>query len=1020
MATSNATTNSRNYTTLYSASTGSVNPGTGYGNANVASFLAEGSDTGGNSIGNITAAGIISAQGNIQTDAYFIGTFIGNISGNVAAAGANTQVQYNNSGGLGASAAFTFNQVSNVLNIGGNVSANYYTGNGSQLTGLPATYGNANVAAFLPTYTGNLSGGNLALTGNAVITGGVTTSNNIVSGANIQAAGNIRTTGPSGNITGVDYAVANFFVGNGSLLTGVTSTYGNANVASFLPVFGGNANVTTVFSNTNLAMQGQDWVQMQYNPDGTPHDQTNIGTGSWFYLDGSGAVWESNTTGSLKSVILGNNGNISAQGNVTAPYYFGNGSQLTGLPATYSNANVVSLLANFGSNTITTTGNIVAGNVDLPATGKFFVGVAGLNSVIIQPADISVVSAFGTGRVSADYFQGDGSNLSGITGANVTGTVANATYATSAGTATTATTVTGAAQANITSVGTLTSLAVSGNVSAGNISTTGLISATGNITGNYFIGNGSLLTGIAAGYGNANVVANLAALGSNPISTTGNITGNYFIGNGSQLTGIAAGYGNANVAANLAAFGSNPISTTGNITGGNINATVVSVTGNVQAGNLRTTGLISATGNVTGNYFVGNGSALTGVTATPGGSNTQVQYNDTSAFAGNANFTFNNSTGNINLGNLVFSSGNATNLINTVAVPAGQPSNVFAYNNTQILIGNAWNGNSDQRNSLNNSGRGAKLTVWETIPVPNTGVRIGGLSVQPMATLTGNVSNNSTRLTGLVAVPALGGSASNYNLTAGQIFGVSTGFNIGQPNTTVALGNVNFTGTTAAKGVDVQNQVYAGSNLTNSVIVSASTFGNGNTTNVGALTIAFDGVPTTTPSNVFGVYLSGNTSSGILGSLTSSNVYRAATNYYFLYNNDNLAQNRMGSMRSMHSFNYVATSSAGALTVDKTNGQVQSITLTEAITSVTFSNFVTTASDGTTTDYQTDTVNLIIRQGATPYAVTMPTGTAYKYYAGNSTVSATANTVVQVTTTANFDPISSATQYLITISPAFS
>jgi hypothetical protein len=367
----------------------------------------------------------------------------------------------------------------------------------------------------------------------------------------------------------------------------------------------------------------------------------------------------------------------------------------------------------------------------------------------------------------------------------------------------------------------------------------------------------------------------------------------------------------------------------------------------------------------------------------------------------------------------VFSSGNATNLLNTVAVPAGQPSNVFAYNNTQILIGNAWSGNTDQRNSLNNSGRGSKLTVWETIPMPNTGVRIGGLTVQTMATLTGNVSNTATRLTGLVSVPVLGGSASNYNLTAGQIFGISTGFNIGQPNTTVALGNVNFTGT-AAKGIDCQAQVYAGSNLTNSVIYNASTFGNGNTTNVGALAIAFDGVPATIPSNVFGVYLSGNTSSGILGSLTSSNVYRSATNYYFLYNNDNLAQNRMGSLRSMHSYNYVATSSAGALTVDKTNGQVQSITLTEAITSVTFSNFVTTASDGTTTDYQTDTVNLIIRQGATPYAVTMPTGTAYKYYAGNSTVSATANTVVQVTTTANFDPISSATQYLITISPAFS
>ena len=113
--------------------------------------------------------------------------------------------------------------------------------------------------------------------------------------------------------------------------------------------------------------------------------------------------------------------------------------------------------------------------------------------------------------------------------------------------------MTTAAQGNITSVGILTS-----------------VSATGNVTGNYFIGNGSQLTGLAATYGNANVVANLAALGSNPVSTTGNVTAGYFVGNGSQLTGLAATYGNANVVANLAALGTNPVSTTGNVTAGNL------------------------------------------------------------------------------------------------------------------------------------------------------------------------------------------------------------------------------------------------------------------------------------------------------------------------------------------------------------------------------------------------------------------------------------------------------------------
>jgi hypothetical protein len=215
-------------------------------------------------------------------------------------------------------------------------------------------------------------------------------------------------------------------------------------------------------------------------------------------------------------------------------------------------------------------------------------------------------------------------------------------------------------------------ISANGNITGGNLLTGGLISATGNITGNYFLGNGSLLTGVAASYGNANVVANLAALGTNPVSTTGNITGGYFVGNGSQLTGIAASYGNANVVANLAALGTNPVSTTGNITGnyilgngslltglpaptvtqditstgamsimtydgvikyvnyatvepstGNITGGNISAVGNITAGNvlgganvnatLFTGTTVSVTGNITSSYFIGNGSLLTGI-----------------------------------------------------------------------------------------------------------------------------------------------------------------------------------------------------------------------------------------------------------------------------------------------------------------------------------------------------------------------------------------------------------------------
>jgi hypothetical protein len=74
------------------------------------------------------------------------------------------------------------------------------------------------------------------------------------------------------------------------------------------------------------------------------------------------------------------------------------------------------------------------------------------------------------------------------------------------------------------------------------------VSATGNITGSFFVGNGSLLTGLPATYGNANVVTLLAGYGSNTISTTGNVTAGNFVGN---VVGGGAGTPTISSATNL-------------------------------------------------------------------------------------------------------------------------------------------------------------------------------------------------------------------------------------------------------------------------------------------------------------------------------------------------------------------------------------------------------------------------------------------------------------------------------------
>jgi hypothetical protein len=163
---------------------------------------------------------------------------------------------------------------------------------------------------------------------------------------------------------------------------------------------------------------------------------------------------------------------------------------------------------------------------------------------------------------------------------------------------------------------------INSNVTAG-----GTVSATGNITGNYVLGNGALLTGVVtsvsninngtsnvtvvssggnvsvgiAGTGNVAVFAATGEYITGVVSATGNVTGNYFIGNGSQLTGVTAS--NVGTLTTLSVTGN---TTTGNLlTGGVISA----------GGNIATSGLVSAVGNISGNYFIGNGSQLSGISS---------------------------------------------------------------------------------------------------------------------------------------------------------------------------------------------------------------------------------------------------------------------------------------------------------------------------------------------------------------------------------------------------------------------
>jgi hypothetical protein len=103
------------------------------------------------------------------------------------------------------------------------------------------------------------------------------------------------------------------------------------------------------------------------------------------------------------------------------------------------------------------TGTITVANVT--ATGNITA-----NAVVANNANLG-------NTVDANYFVGNGSYLTNVSGSNITGQVANALVAG---------TVYINAQPNITSLGTLTDLSVTGNASIGNVKTDHLLYANGN------------------------------------------------------------------------------------------------------------------------------------------------------------------------------------------------------------------------------------------------------------------------------------------------------------------------------------------------------------------------------------------------------------------------------------------------------------------------------------------------------------------------------------------------------------
>ena len=504
------------------------------------------------------------------------------------------------------------------------------------------------------------------------------------------------------------------------------------------------------------------------------------------------ATTEANFTGNINvtgsGVINGDLtvvGNLNASGNIAGDKIT-NGSTSIEIPSPGGNANIsvggvgnVAVFTTDGANitaNITATGNVTGGNLKTSnavvagsgsITGNLTAGnlsatlIAGTLSTAAQPNITSV------GTLSSLTVSGN------IAGGNVSGTLFTGTLAT-------------AAQPNITSVGNLTSLIVTGNSRGANILTAGQVIAVGNIaTAGKFLGDGSLISNISVanitgvgsiangtsvlqvqeangvflmtvnGTGNVIVFGETYANYAVPINTTGNVNANYFLGNGSLLSGIITSVSNINNGTSEMSVISSGGNIRGNIAGNTV--LVLSSTGIAITGNISTTGSggdITGTGNISANYFLGNGSQLSGIitsvaSMSNGTSNVNIATsggNVTTSVGGTANVVIVtttganitgtlNATGNANVGNL-----GATNIAGTLETAAQTNITSVGTLTSLSVTGNVSGGNLSGTNIV------GTLTTASQTNITSVGT-LGSLSVTGNASA-GNISVSTGTITG--------------------------------------------------------------------------------------------------------------------------------------------------------------------------------------------------------------------------------------------------------------------------------
>ena len=615
--------------TLYFDTNATVAAGTmTYGNSNFSIPTANGNITF-SSAGNANIVVITGTGANITGTANITGNvFVANLHGPLANGNSNVNIPVAN-GNVNITAA-------------GNANIVVVTGTGANITGTANISGNANIGNIgtsgLIIATGNITGGNLMgplANGNSNVyipssNGNITFNSvgnaNIVvitgTGANINGTANISGNANIGNIGTGGLIIATGNITGGNLMG--PHANGNSNVN--IPSANGNINLTAV-GNTTLVI-----------------------TGTGANITGTANITGNLTAGNILGPLANGNSNVnipSSNGNVNIT-----SSGNTSLVVTNTGANVVGTFNVTGISNLNSVSNVIImggsngyvlqtnGGGGLSWTPLNSAAVSNGNSNVSIPVANGNVNISAVGNANVLVITGTGANISGTL--NATGNLIVANLITSNGSGgnisgannisanTLSGNLTTTSQPNITSVGTLTSLIVSGTT---NLNAVGNITITGGSNGQFLTTNGSgglswtssIVSIISNGTsnlsiptvngnvnisaaGNANVLT-VTGIGANVIgdvSATGNITGNYYVGNGSLLTGITTITANtvsANAQPNITSVGTLVnLTVAGNITSGNVYANTGTIGASLLTGTVTTNAQpnITSLGNLTG------------------------------------------------------------------------------------------------------------------------------------------------------------------------------------------------------------------------------------------------------------------------------------------------------------------------------------------------------------------------------------------------------------------------------------